>query len=70
MSDYEESSDFISDDDDKTYDAADFMCDEGDELSEDISDEASESDIDIIAYFPYTAERKKQVVFIDDYLYY
>ena len=69
MTDYE-SSDFISDDSDETYDAADFMCDEGDELSEDISDEASESDIDIIAYFPYTAERKKQVVFIDDYLYY
>ena len=81
-------SDFISDDEEaygrgseslETYDAADFMCDEGDELSEDISDEASESDIDImayglgsksLAYFPYTAERKKQVVFIDDYLYY
>ena len=70
MSDYEESSDFISDDDDKTYDAADFMCDEGDELSEDISDEASESDIDIIAPFPYTAERKKRAVYIDDYIYY
>ena len=70
MNDYEESSDFISDDDDKTYDAADFMCDEDDEESEDISDEASESDIDIIAPFPYTAERKKRAVYIDDYLYY
>ena len=70
MSDYEESSDFISDDDDKTYDAADFMCDEGDELSEDISDEASESDIDIIAYFPYTAHRQKYIIRIKDYEYY
>ena len=69
MSDYE-SSDFISEDEDESYDYADFIDIEGDDLSEDISDEASESDIDIIAYFPYTAERKKQVVFIDDYLYY
>ena len=71
MCDYE-SSDFISDDEDESYDYADFMDIEGDELSEDISDEASESDLDDIieAYFPYTAERKKRVVFIDDYIYY
>ena len=84
-------SDFISDDEEaygrgseslETYDYADFMCNEDEELSEDFSyDEASvgadlsatdESDItDIIdAPFPYTAERKKRVVFIDDYIYY
>ena len=70
MSDYEESSDFISDDNDESYDYADFIDIEGDDLSEDISDEASESDIDIIAPFPYTAERKKRAVYIDDYIYY
>ena len=69
MSDYE-SSDFISDDSDETYDAADFMCDEGDELSEDISDEASESDIDEINIFPITVHRKKRVVRFVEYEYY
>ena len=63
-------SDFISDDSDESYDAADFI--DVDELSEDISYEYDESDLDdvINAPFPYTAERKKQVVFIDDYIYY
>ena len=71
MSDYEESSDFISDDSNETYDYADFMCEEGDELSEYISSEADESDLDIVnAPFPYTAQRKKRVVYIDDYIYY
>ena len=80
MSDYEESSDFISDDSKaygrgseslETYDYADFMCEEGDELSEYISSEADESDLDIVnAPFPYTAQRKKRVVYIDDYIYY
>ena len=70
MTDYE-SSDFISDDEDESYDYADFMDIEGDELSEDISDEADESDLDIVnAPFPYTAQRKKRVVYIDDYIYY
>ena len=71
MNDYEESSDFISDDDDKTYDAADFMCNEDEELSEDFSydDESDITDI-IDAPFPYTAERKKRAVYIDDYIYY
>ena len=70
MSDYE-SSDFISDDEDESYDYADFMDIEGDELSEYVSSEADESDLDIVnAPFPYTAQRKKRVVFIDDYIYY
>ena len=70
MSDYE-SSDFISDDSDETYDAADFIDVEDEELSEYVSSEADESDLDIVnAPFPYTAQRKKRVVYIDDYIYY
>ena len=61
--------DFVSSDDEGSYfDYEDFIYEE--ELSEDVTSEADESDLDIVAYFPYTAERKKQVVFIDDYIYY
>ena len=61
--------DFVSSDDEGSYfDYEDFIYEE--ELSEDVTSEADESDLDIVAYFPYTAERKKRVVFIDDYIYY
>ena len=70
MSDYE-SSDFISDDENETYDYADFMCDEGDEeLSEDFSYDDDESDLDNFDVFPITAHRQKYIMRSDDYLYY
>ena len=40
------------------------------ELSESISDEASESDLDEFVPFPYTAQRKKRVVRFAEFEYY
>ena len=58
---YEEESSFNSEDEFEPSD---------DELSEDISDEASESDLDEFVPFPYTAQRKKRVVRFAEFEYY
>ncbi len=60
----------ISYDDDESYDYADFLIGEEEELSEDFSDEYSESDLDLFDIFPLTVRRKKQVVRLDEFEYY
>ena len=61
-------SDFVTSDE-EISDYSDFDgCEE--EISEDISDEASESDLDIIYAFPITAHREKYIVRYKDYEYY
>ena len=54
-------SDFVSSDDEGSYfDYEDFIYEE--ETSEDVSSEASESDLDIVDAFPITAHRQKYIV--------
>ena len=60
-------SDFITSDDELSYDYDDFEYEE--ESSEDISEEASESDLEINA-LPYTVHRQKYILRIKDYEYY
>ena len=61
-------SDFITSDDELSYDYADFEYEE--EYSEDVSEEASESDIEPINALPYTVHRQKYILRIKDYEYY
>ena len=61
-------SDFVTDDD-EINDYSDFDgCEE--ESSEDISEEANESDLDIIYAFPITVHREKYIVRYKDFEYY
>ena len=60
-------SDFITSDDELSYDYADF---EYEEASEEVSEEASESDIEPINALPYTVHRQKYILRIKDYEYY
>ena len=61
-------SDFITSDDELSYDYDEFKFEE--ESSEDISSDASESDLDIINIFPITAHRQKYVIKLDEFEYY
>ena len=61
--------DFVSSDDEGSYfDYEDFIYAE--ETSEDVSSEASESDLDIVDAFPNTAHRQKYIVRYDEFEYY
>ena len=60
-------SDFVSDDE-SYFDYEDFIYAE--ETSEDVSSEASESDLDIVDAFPITAHRQKYIVRYDEFMYY
>ena len=62
-------SDFVSSDDEGSYfDYEDFIYEE--ETSEDVSSEASESDLDIVDAFPITAHRQKYIVRYNEFMYY
>ena len=61
--------DFVSSDDEGSYfDYEDFIYEE--ELSEDVTSEADESDLDIVDAFPITAHRQKYIVRYDEFEYY
>ena len=62
-------SDFVSSDDEGSYfDYEDFIYEE--ELSEDVTSEADESDLDIVDAFPITAHRQKYIVRYNEFEYY
>ena len=71
-------SDFVSSDDEGSYfDYEDFIYEddlwsvrEAEETSEDVSSEASESDLDIVDAFPITAHRQKYIVRYNEFEYY
>ena len=61
-------SDFITSDDELSYEYADFEYEE--EYSEDVTSEADESDLDIVDAFPITAHRQKYIVRYNEFEYY
>ena len=65
-------SDFITSDDELSYDYADFEYEEepSEDVSEEASEEASESDIEELNIFPITAHRKKYIVRFAEFEYY
>ena len=61
--------DFVSSDDEGSYfDYEDFIYEE--KLSEDVTSEADESDLDIVDAFPITAHRQKYIVRYNEFEYY
>ena len=58
------------DSDETYYDSEEDYEPSNEEASEDISEEASESDIEPINVFPITAHRKKYIVRFADFEYY
>ena len=61
-------SDFITSDDELSYDYDDFEYEE--EFSEDVIEEASESELEPVNALPYTVHRQKYIIRIKDYEYY